>query len=112
MKQIDPQETYVVRMMFGCGEGHALPPGFTHWESGEACIHGHELKNQGVAYYHFYWRLYLVPMFNGSEKDRYDPNSGLVWERVCAHPNRFGQYIVAPPGLKEGQVIQPGSVAA
>jgi len=107
MKTIDPKETYVVREMFGCGEGHALPPGFTHWESGEACILGHEHHDQPNEYYHLYWRLYLVPMYNGTKDNPYDPESGDLWQRVKDNPNKWGQYTPAPKGLTEGQLVIP-----
>jgi hypothetical protein len=111
-KEIDPLETYVVRAMFGCGEGHALPPGFTHWEEGEACTFGHEVDVKQAHYYHLYWRLYLVPMHIGTKEDRYDPRSGLLWEeRISQNPNKWGQYALAPKGLKEGKIVRPRQAA-
>lgn len=107
MKPIDPKDTYIVREMFGCGEGHALPLGFTHWESGEACIHGHQNENAPTEYYHLYWRLYLVPVYNGTKEDPYSEENGKVWDRLLEHPDRWGQFPLAPEGLKEGQIISP-----
>lgn len=107
MKQIDPKDTYVVRQMFGCGEGHALPPGFTHWESGEGCIHGHSGIGKPNEYYHLYWRLYLVPVYRGTKEDPYSPENGKVWDRLLSNPNKWGQFVPAPEGLREGQTIGP-----
>lgn len=105
IKYIDKDDMYVVRMMFACGHGHALPPGFTHWESGEACIFTHS-QETGPGYGpgpttnesdHYYGRLMLVPMFDLDGKDIYD--------KLCDNPNKFGHFPLAPEGLQEGQQV-------
>lgn len=105
IKYIDPDDMYVVRLMFGCGHGHAMPPGFTHWESGEGCPFVHS-QEHGPGYgpgpttnesAHLYERLFCVPIVDGNGAD--------LWERACSNPNKFGHYPLAPDGLKEGQVI-------
>lgn len=59
-KPVDPDDTYVIREMFACGEGHFMCPGFTHWESGEACPwrHSDDATNEDV---HLYYRNIMVP---------------------------------------------------
>lgn len=105
IKYIDPDDMYIVREMFGCGHGHAMPPGFTHWESGEGCIFTHS-QARGPGYgpgpttnesAHYYWRLMLVSIVDGNGQD--------LWERALSDPNKFGHYPLAPEGLKEGQVV-------
>jgi len=105
IKCIYPDDTYIVREMFGCGHGHCMPPGFTHWESGEACIHGHS-QEYGPGYgpgptdnesYHLYWRLMAVPVA--------DANGGDCWERIQTDPNKWCHFPPAPEGLKEGTRI-------
>jgi hypothetical protein len=108
VKAIDPTDTYVIRELFGCGEGHALTPGFTHWESGEVCPHGH-LRTASNEDVHLYDRLYAVP-----ERRSERQGGGDMWEYLTAPENR-GQWIQNPPapkGLKEGQRIEPTRTAA
>ena len=106
-RPIDPKETYIVTEMFGCGVGHAVKH-FTHWESGEACPHGHDsgFTNED---YHLYWRMYLVPKHRGSEGNPYDTNSELYSELMDKpeNHNKWGFFTLAPDGLKAGQVILP-----
>lgn len=98
IKKLDPDDMYIVREMFGCGHGHVMPPGFTHWESGEACIyvHGGEgpTTNESA---HLYWRLVCVPVVDGRGAD--------MWDKLCAEPNRWAHLALAPPGAKEGDII-------
>lgn len=94
--------------LFGCGEGHALKR-FTHYEEGEACFHfAHEpsASNEDV---HLYWRLYLVPMYRGSKDDPYDTSSELVADMMDKpeNINKWGHFVLAPKGMKAGQVIMP-----
>jgi hypothetical protein len=102
LKQIDPKDTYIVREMFGCGHGHVLPPGFTHWEEGEACIHGHEGPPTDNASYHLYWRLVLVPVY----RKGYDGGEKL-WDVLRAEPNKWAHLPLAPKGMKAGQKLSP-----
>lgn len=112
MKQkIDPKETYIVRRLFCCGEGHCPGVRFTHWESGEACIHGHsdDADNEDV---HFYWRLVLTPKYKGNPdktKDQYAKENGDWWEfaNLPENVNKWCHLPLAPEGLSEGQVIPP-----
>lgn len=98
IKSIDPEDMYVVRLMFGCGHGHAMPPGFTHWESGEGCPWDHSepgpMDNESM---HLYGRLLAVPIVDSKGED--------MWAKLCGEPNVFGQFPLAPEGLKEGQHI-------
>jgi hypothetical protein len=71
-------EKYIVREMFGCGEGHFLAR-FTHWEQGEACPHAHE-PGQPNAYYHLYYRDFLVP--EKAEDEKTD-----LWEKLNRDEN-------------------------
>lgn len=100
------QDEYVVREMFGCGHGHCLPPGFTHWESGEACIWGHEDGPNDNHSVHLYWRLMLVPVhahFDGSDYcDSGEHCEHDLWERICAQPDKWCHLPLAFVGLKEG----------
>jgi len=104
IKPIVPDE-YIVREMFGCGEGHVLPPGFTHWESGEACLYGHtpDASNEAV---HLYWRLVLVPVhahWDGSPACDSGPTCRHdMWEKLCASPNQWAHLPMAPSGMSEG----------
>lgn len=83
-------EEYIVREIFGCGEGHFLAS-FTHWESGEACPHGHEAGHDN-AYYHLYYRPFLVPKYIGD-----GPESGDLWEKLNRDENinKWGQLPLA-----------------
>lgn len=96
-KSIDPDDSYIVREMFGCGHGHCMPPGFTHWESGEGCPHGHEGPPTDNESYHLYWRLMAVPTK--------DMDGGDCWERICSDPNKWCHCPMAPKGAKEGRRI-------
>lgn len=96
-KEIDPNDSYIVRLMFGCGHGHCMPPGFTHWESGEACVWGHEGPPKTNESYHLYGRLMCVPIV--------DMDGGDCWERINTDPNKWCHFPMAPPGAKEGDRI-------
>lgn len=98
IKSIDLDDSYTVREMFGCGHGHVLPPGFTHWESGEACPLGHSSSGPSDnKSYHLYWRLVCVPIVDMRGND--------MWEKLCSYPNRWAHLPLAPPGLQEGARI-------
>jgi hypothetical protein len=88
-KLIDPNETYVVRELFACGEGHFMAPGFTHWEEGEACPYGHDTdaSNEDV---HLYYRKLLVPVQASDGSD--------LWTKLTSSENagKWGQLPVAP----------------
>ena len=111
-REIDPKETYVVREIFCCGEGHCPGIRFTHWESGEACIHGHEESSTNEDC-HLYWRLALIPMYRGDHSgktgDNYSPKNGKFWEfaQLPENENKWCHFVLAPKGMKEGQVISP-----
>jgi hypothetical protein len=87
-KKLDPKDTYVVRDMFGCGEGHFLTPGFTHWESGEACPHGHS-ESANNADVHLYWRKALVPTNVGTKENPYDTNTKTYDELFAEKPGTW-----------------------
>lgn len=99
-KPIDPTDTYVVREMFACGEGHCLPRGFTHWESGEACPHAHS-EEATNADCHLYWRKIAVPTETTSGDD--------MWAMLTSEPNRWSQLPLAPKGLALGTRFGPSS---
>jgi hypothetical protein len=108
----DPKETYIVTELFGCAAsdyntGHAVKH-FTHWESGEACILGHNRGHTNEEY-HLYWRLYLVPKHVGTKDDPYDPNSKLYADVMDdpANNSKFGRFFLAPKGSKAGDIILP-----
>lgn len=107
-KDIDPLETYIVREVFCCGHGHSPGARFTHWESGEACICGHqrETSNEDV---HLYWRLCLIPKWKGTKEDRYAADTEPYWDwlRRPEHTNKWCHFIMAPKGMHEGQEIGP-----
>lgn len=88
-KQIDPNETYEVKEMFSCGEGHFMTPGFTHWEEGEACPYDHN-PNASNADVHLYYRKILVPTL--------DSNGRNMWEELTKPENagKWGHLPVAP----------------
>lgn len=94
MKKPIWQDEYVVRLMFGCGHGHVMPPGFTHWESGEACPwdHSGEMTNEEA---HLYGRLMLVPVETSGGGEN-------MWAMLTEDPNRWSQLPLAPEGLREG----------
>ena len=94
-KPIDPKETYNVKELFGCGEGHFLTPGFTHWESGEACPQNHE-PGQPNKYYHLYYRKFMVPTHQGTKEDRYSKDSPTYDELFRDNPGKWGQLPLAP----------------
>lgn len=115
-RTIDPKETYVVREVFCCGHGHCPGINFTHWEAGEACIQGHqdETSNEAV---HLYWRLALVPKYKGNpdkSADQYAASNGDWWEfaNLPENTNKWCHFNLAPKGMKEGQEIKPGRLAA
>lgn len=93
VKQIDPDDSYIVRELFACSAGHFLPPGFTYWEAGECCPHGHSDGEDP----HLYWRLMMVPTKASDGKD--------MWRKLLDHPDRWGQFPLAPEGLKEGMRV-------
>lgn len=108
IKLIDPDDSYIVRLMFGCGHGHCMPPGFTHWEAGEGCIWTHadpepiDLDRAAPgptdnASAHLYGRLMAVPIV--------DSGGGDCWERICSDPNKWCHFPMAPEGAKEGERI-------
>lgn len=97
LKKIDPDDSYIVREMFGCGHGHVLPPGFGYWEFGEACTWGHEGPPTDNASYHLYWRLVAVPIVSSKGEDE--------WKKLCAHPDKWAHLPLAPEGLQEGTRI-------
>lgn len=111
-REIDPKETYVVREVFCCGEGHCMGGTFTHWESGEACMYAHSdsASNEDA---HLYWRLALVPLYRGDHSgktgDNYSPKNGEFWKyaRLPENVNKICHFPIAPKGLKEGQKITP-----
>jgi hypothetical protein len=114
-KPIDPKETYVVREVFCCGEGHCPGIRFTHWESGEACVYEHE-KGSSNEDCHFYWRLALTPMYKGNPdptKDQYAEENGNWWEFANQddNVNKWCHLTIAPRGLVAGTVIKPGEQA-
>src|SRR4029077_15143429 len=115
-KAIDPKETYIVREVFCCGEGHCPGIRFTHWESGEACVYSHQsdASNKDV---HFYWRLALVPKNRGNPdkaKDQYSDKNGDFWEfaNLPENENKWCHFPLAPKGFVVGQVLKPGRSAA
>lgn len=89
-KAIDPNDVYMVRELFACGEGHFLTPGFTHWESGEACPHTHDsnASNEDV---HLYYRKLLVPTHRSERQ-----GGGDMWEYLLANPGMWGHLPVCP----------------
>lgn len=110
-KEIDPKETYIVREVFCCGEGHCPGIRFTHWESGEACIHNHSSESSN-ADCHYYWRLALVPQYRGNPdktKDQYTKANGDFWEfaSLPENENKWCHFPLAPEGLKVGQKVSP-----
>jgi hypothetical protein len=116
-KPIDPKETYVVRRVLCCGEGHCVGVRYTHWESGEACIMGgHEDSTNEEC--HLYSRLVLVPMYRGDHSgttgDHYSPENGGFWEFANRpeNENKWCHFPLAPAGLHEGQTITPQQVSA
>jgi hypothetical protein len=88
-KAVDPKETYEIRELFSCGEGHFLMPGFTHWEEGEACPHGHDesASNEDV---HLYYRKLMFPVEA--------TDGGSLWTKLSKpeNANKWGQLPVAP----------------
>jgi hypothetical protein len=92
-KPIDPDDSYIVREMFGCGEGHVWTPGYTHWEAGEGCPFGHsdEATNEEL---HLYRRLVMVPTKTMGGTD--------LWQFILEHPNEAMHFPMAPEGLAEG----------
>jgi len=116
IRTIDPKETYVVRQIFCCGEGHCPGIKFTHWESGEACPYDHS-SNASNEDCHFYWRLALVPRYRGNWRDdpnlnQYSKENGDFWDfaRLPENVNRWSHFIIAPKGLEEGNKIKPSIV--
>jgi len=87
-KPVVKGETYIARELFACGEGHFMSPGFTHWEEGEACPHGHDpdASNEDV---HLYYRIILVPEKASDGTD--------LWEKLTSPENagKWGQLPVA-----------------
>lgn len=65
-------------------------PGFTHWEEGEVCPHGHsdDASNRDV---HLYYRQLLFPVESS------DPGVNL-WEKLSRSEfaDMWGQLPVAP----------------
>jgi hypothetical protein len=99
-KAVDPDDVYIVRELFACGEGHFMCPGFTHWETGEACPMGHAstASNEDV---HLYLRKIMVPEF------RVGRSGAKSWENMNARENagKWGQLPLAPAGLSIGTRI-------
>lgn len=89
-KKADPNETYEVHEMMGCGEGHFWGPGFTHIESGEVCPLGHaeDATSDDV---HLRYRRFLVPTLASDGKTR-------LWDVLNLPKNsgKLGQLPVAP----------------
>lgn len=98
MKAIDPTDTYVVRELFACGGGHFLTPGYTHWEAGECCPHGHEPGEDA----HLYDRLIMVPTHRSEAQ-----GAAEMWPWMLEHEGKWGQLPLAPKGLGEGAFVYP-----
>lgn len=104
-REIDPKETYVLREVLCCGEGHCVGVRYTHWESGESCIvasHSYDASNADV---HLYWREVLTPKYRGNPdktKDQYAPENGEWWEfaRQPENENKICHLVIAPKNLK------------
>lgn len=112
-KLIDPNETYIVREIFCCGEGHCPGIRFTHWEEGEACIYIHDEATSNYDC-HYYWRLALIPLYKGNPdkgKDQYSSENGDFWEfaNLPENENRWVQFPLAPKELKEGDRVEPAT---
>jgi hypothetical protein len=101
IKPIDPSDTYEVRELFSCGEGHFLTPVFTHWEEGEVCPHGHneDASNEDV---HLYYRRLAIAT-KRSDSD----GGGDTWEFFLANPGKWGHAPLAPEGLAVGTQFGP-----
>lgn len=115
-REIDPKETYVVREVFCCGEGHCPGINFTHWEAGEACPMGHYVSATNEEC-HLYWRLVLVPLYRGSKDpdgDNYSPDNGEYWEfaSLPENENKWCHFPLAPKDVKEGDRIEPQEISA
>lgn len=98
-KSIDPDDTYIVRELFACGEGHFLSPPHTYWEEGEVCPHGHD-ENATNRDVHLYYRLIMVPTVM-TDRD----GGGDLWENMLKNPDCWGQLPIAPEGAEEGDKI-------
>ena len=118
LRPYDPKETYVVRRVFCCGEGHCPGVRYTHWEAGEACTYVHDVVTDNESC-HFYSRLVLTPKNRGNpnpEADQYADENGDWWE--FAHDdenvNKWCFLIVLGKDskLKEGHVLQPGEAGS
>ena len=108
-KQFDPKETYIVREVLCCGDGHCPGVRYTHWEVGEMCIiDGHE-EGRIDREVHFYPRLVLVPLYRGTKEDPYSKENGKLWDylNLDDNVNRWSHFVLAPKGMKEGQKITP-----
>lgn len=102
-KPIDPTDTYVVRELFACSDGHFMCPGYTHWEVGEACPHSHRPGLKPSAYC-LYDRLLLVPTRRSDRQ-----GGGDMWKYLTSREQRgsWGHLPLAPAGLEAGTVISP-----
>lgn len=96
-KTRDPKDTYEVVELFACGEGHFLTPGFTHWESGEACPHGHS-PGASNADVHLYYRKLWVPVWRGTKKNPYSRLRGKTVANFAKNPGKWGHLPVVQPG--------------
>jgi hypothetical protein len=108
LKQIDPKETYIVREIFCCGEGHCPGITFTHWETGEACTmdHSSNATNKDV---HLYWRKVLIPLYRGTDEDRYSSDSEDMWNflNLPKNINKWCHFIIASKEMKVGDRVEP-----
>jgi hypothetical protein len=107
VKDVDPDDQYVVREVFSCGEGHFLTPGFTHWEQGEVCPHNHTAgaSNEDV---HLYYRDLLVPTTLGDGGSKISGTDTMDHWR--ANAGKWGHLPVATPENRaKATIVEPNT---